>query len=542
MIQFLRNLKMSIKMLLAPVVVIVFMGILAAIAGSGLFIQKMAIDNIYNRYFKDYQAVSKLNMDIGTVHANLYRINTWTAAGYDAAKVAKVGDEQVATVKQVIEGVKQRLKSGGMDAQQKVLYEKASEQLIKYQDQAEKVVGTQGAGTGLSTIVMVSAEGVFDELNKTLAELLALENKKSQSAYASAVNSYSMVMGAFVVVLIVAVLLSLFIAVLISRLVVRSLEGTVDVISQVAEGDLTQEIEVHSRDEIGALSESVNEMRVKMGSAVGEARKISDLLAETSQTQASAIEETSSSMEEMSAMTKQNAMNANAANTMMQQDFASNFQTIQERMVVMQTAMKETISASVETAKIIKTIDEIAFQTNLLALNAAVEAARAGEAGAGFAVVASEVRNLAMRSTEAAKNTQTLIANSTNKIKESTAIYGQIQEGMEKNGEITRKVSELVSEISAASNDQADGIDQINKAVAEMNSITQQNAASAEELSAVMSMFKVEDQYEEASKTGRTKKLQLAAPSNSLAINTVKDGKRREVRPNDVIPMDDDDF
>ena len=527
MIQLLKNLKMSIKMLLAPVVVIVFMGILAAIAGSGLFIQKMAIDNIYNSYFKDYQAVSKLNMDIGAVHSNLYRLNTWTAAGFDAAKVAKIGDEQLATVKQVTEVVNKRLKAGNMDARQKELYEKASAQLVNYLDQAEKVVGTQGAGSSLSTIVMVSAEDVFQDLKKTLLELLALENKKSQSAYESAVNSFSMVMGAFIVVLIMAVALSLFISVIISRLVVRSLRGTVDVISRVAEGDLTQEVEVRSSDEIGALSESVNEMRVKMGSAVGEARKISDLLADTSQVQAAAIEETSSSMEEMSAMTKQNAMNANVANNMMQQDFASNFQTIQERMAVMQTAMKETISASVETAKIIKTIDEIAFQTNLLALNAAVEAARAGEAGAGFAIVASEVRNLAMRSTEAAKNTQALISNSTNKIKESTAIYEQIQDGMEKNGEITRKVSALVSEITVASNEQADGISQINKAVAEMNSVTQQNAASAEELSAVMAMFKVESDNDgmfKGHKAGKTKK-QLPAPLRALAHKTGSAGK-----------------
>jgi methyl-accepting chemotaxis protein len=445
---------MSKKMLLSPAVVIIFMSILAVIAGTGLLIQKTVMDNIYNHYFKDYQAVSTLNMDIGTVNANLYRLNTWTGVGYDTDKVTKLGDEQIATVKQTIEVVKQRLTSGSMDAQQKVLYEKARDQLLAYNDQAEKVVATQSGGTGLSTIVMVGTEDVFQNLKNTLLELLALENKKSQSAYESAVNIFSVVVVAFVVVLIVAVALSLFISVFLSRLVVRLLKGTVEVISRVAEGDLTQEVEVRSRDEIGALSESVNEMRVKMGSAVGEARKISDLLADTSQIQASAIEETSSSMEEMSAMTKQNALNANAANTMMQNDFASNFQTIQERMTEMQKAMKESISASVETAKIIKTIDEIAFQTNLLALNAAVEAARAGEAGAGFAIVASEVRNLAMRATEAAKNTQTLISNSTNKIRESTDIYEQIQESMEKNGEITRKISELVSEISAASNEQ----------------------------------------------------------------------------------------
>ena len=530
-------------MLLAPGVITVFMVSLAVIAFLGLSIQNRALDSIYNGYFRDYQNISKINMDIGTAHANLYRINTWSTAGYAADKIAKLGDAQIVTIKQTIELVDQRLKSGGMDEQKQKLYQTAREQLVVYQSDAEKVLAMQGTGLNLSTIVMVGAEENFQVLSKTLTDLLALENEKSRGAYQSAVNSFTAVMSAFVVILIVAVALSLFISVFISRIVVAPISGMIKILGRVAEGDLTQEIEVRSHDEIGDLCEGVNEMRVKMGNAVGEARKISNLLADTSHVQASAIEETSSSMEEMSAMTKQNAMNAGAANTMMQHDFAANFKTIQERMAVMQKAMKETVSASVETAKIIKTIDEIAFQTNLLALNAAVEAARAGEAGAGFAIVASEVRNLAMRSTEAAKNTQALIDNSTKKIQESTAIYEQIMEGMEKNGEITQKVSDLVSEISAASNEQADGISQINVAIVEMNNVTQQNAASAEELAAVMSIFKVESDNEDelkGHKAVRTKKLQLGAPSKSLAISNSADGKQREVGPNGVIPMDDD--
>ena len=143
--------------------------------------------------------------------------------------------------------------------------------------------------------------------------------------------------------------------------------------------------------------------------------------------------------------------------------------------------MQASVAASGETAKVIKTIDEIAFQTNLLALNAAVEAARAGEAGAGFAVVADEVRNLAMRSTEAAKSTQDLISNSTERIKEATSIYGQVSEVMDKNSRIARKVTELIGEIAAASQEQAHGIAQVNIAVTEMDKVTQQTAANAEE-------------------------------------------------------------
>jgi methyl-accepting chemotaxis protein len=144
-------------------------------------------------------------------------------------------------------------------------------------------------------------------------------------------------------------------------------------------------------------------------------------------------------------------------------------------------SMKEVSTASEETAKIIKTIDEIAFETNLLALNAAVEAARAGEAGAGFAVVADEVRNLAMRAAEAAKNTANLIEGTVSKVKEGSEVVGKTAEAFTQVADSTTKVKELVAEIAAASNEQAAGVDQINKAVEEMNGVTQQVAANAEE-------------------------------------------------------------
>jgi methyl-accepting chemotaxis protein len=143
--------------------------------------------------------------------------------------------------------------------------------------------------------------------------------------------------------------------------------------------------------------------------------------------------------------------------------------------------MNEISQASEETAKIIKTIDEIAFQTNLLALNAAVEAARAGEAGAGFAVVADEVRNLAMRAADAAKNTANLIEGSVKKIKSGSEIVARTNEAFGKVAQGAKKESELVGEIAAASQEQSQGIEQINKTVSEMEKVIQKNAANAEE-------------------------------------------------------------
>ncbi len=143
--------------------------------------------------------------------------------------------------------------------------------------------------------------------------------------------------------------------------------------------------------------------------------------------------------------------------------------------------MQEISKASEETSKIIKTIDEIAFQTNLLALNAAVEAARAGEAGAGFAVVADEVRNLAMRAAEAAKNTAALIEGTVKKVSDGTSLVKTTSDAFKEVAGSAAKVGELVGEIAAASTEQAQGIEQVNIAVTEMDKVTQQNAATAEE-------------------------------------------------------------
>jgi methyl-accepting chemotaxis protein len=154
--------------------------------------------------------------------------------------------------------------------------------------------------------------------------------------------------------------------------------------------------------------------------------------------------------------------------------------------------MKQISSASEETQKIVKNIDEIAFQTNLLALNAAVEAARAGEAGAGFAVVASEVRNLSMRAAEAAKNTSGLVEDIGRKVSAGSTLVHQTNEIFVRMAGNSGKVVQLIGEIAAASQEQAEGIDHINRAVAEMNEATQESAGNAEKLAAAMSMFKTE--------------------------------------------------
>jgi methyl-accepting chemotaxis protein len=231
---------------------------------------------------------------------------------------------------------------------------------------------------------------------------------------------------------------------------------------------------------INSVIEGLTESSGQVASGSIQISSASQQLAEGASEQAASIEETSASIEELSAMTKQNADSAEQANKLMTESRQTIAHTNQS-MERLTASMREISRASEETQKIVKTIDEIAFQTNLLALNAAVEAARAGEAGAGFAVVADEVRNLSKRAAEAARNTSVLIETTVKTVHEGAGLVESTNKEFNDVLISATKVEQLVGEIAAASREQAMGIEQVNKAVTEMDKVVQQNAANAEE-------------------------------------------------------------
>jgi methyl-accepting chemotaxis protein len=274
----------------------------------------------------------------------------------------------------------------------------------------------------------------------------------------------------------------------------KALDDLASMVSSLSEGDLTPRITAEYEGMFDKLKTDANMMADRIGATIGEikasAREVTNASAEIStsttdlsqrtEEQAASLEETSASMEEISATVKKNAENAQAANTS-----AAGTRDVADRggQVVAKAveAMAKIEDSSRKISDIIGVIDEIARQTNLLALNAAVEAARAGEAGRGFAVVASEVRSLAQRSSQAAKDIKDLITNSNGQVKDGVELVNRAGTALTEIVESIKKVAEIVSDIAAASVEQSSGIEQVNKALTQMDEVTQQNSALVEE-------------------------------------------------------------
>ena len=276
--------------------------------------------------------------------------------------------------------------------------------------------------------------------------------------------------------------------------VITPVNEAASVLDKIANRDLTARMVGNYKGDLAGIKTSLNlavenldkalqqvsEATEQVTSASQQISSGSQSLAQGANEQASSLEEVSSSLEEMASMTKQNADNAIQAKNL-SGEADQNAKTGAEAMIRMSNTINKIKESSDQTAKIVKTIDEIAMQTNLLALNAAVEAARAGEAGRGFAVVAEEVRNLAQRSAQAAKNTADMISESVKNADDGVKIAGEVSVSFTTIATSANKVNDLIAEIAAASQEQTQGIDQVNSAVAQMDKVTQQNAANSEE-------------------------------------------------------------
>ena len=371
--------------------------------------------------------------------------------------------------------------------------------------------GLKPAAQALKLSDILEAQKLFTEaiepnyvkVRSSLQPLIKIQTDTAKREYEEAVNRANLIRW----IAIISLLIGLPVAAIFSYYLIvglsQALSRAVDLANAVAHGDLSQTIEVRGKDEVALLMTALSEMSASLVSVVASVRQGSDGVATASaeiaqgnndlsartEQQASALEETAASMEELGATVRQNADSARSANqlAMSASTIAVEGGNVVGRVV---ETMKGINESSRKISDIISVIDGIAFQTNILALNAAVEAARAGEQGRGFAVVASEVRSLAGRSAEAAKEIKALIGASVERVEHGTNLVDQAGVTMAEVVTSIKRVTDLMGEISAASNEQALGVAQVGEAVTQMDQTTQQNAALVEEMAAAASSLK----------------------------------------------------
>ncbi|WP_426399215.1 methyl-accepting chemotaxis protein [Ralstonia sp. R-29] len=380
-------------------------------------------------------------------------------------RVAGEAGKQRALVKESIASAIEALKRGDKEAARALVTDKIPGQYRAYAEQSDR----------LNTI----------------------QEEVSGAAYAGSQSFFNGLLWTFGIVIAIGLALAAGCYVVLSRAISRPLEEMLVHFREIAGGNLTTTVRIHSRDEMGVLMEGLQQMQAKLKETVVTVRRGSESIASATQQiaagntnlsqrteeQASSLEETASSMEELTSIVKQNADNARQASTLA---VTASEIAVQGGAVVQDvvTTMGEINESSRKITDIIAVIEGIAFQTNILALNAAVEAARAGEQGRGFAVVAGEVRTLAQRSAGAAKEIKSLIEDSATRVESGSNLVARAGKTMEEIVVAVKRVTDIMGEISAGSAEQSSGIEQINEAVTQMDDVTQQNAALVEEAAA----------------------------------------------------------
>jgi aerotaxis receptor len=384
--------------------------------------------------------------------------------------------------------------------EEKRLAEKIADDRARYVNEGLKpaIVALRNNDAVRAKIIMTeNISPLYQPVVQDLNALLDHQISASREQYETAQITYDNVRGLSFYLIATGLLLATVVGFYLIRAIVRPINRAMVLANAVASGDLSSRIEHAGKDEIGRLLLTLKIMNLNLVSLVGDVRGTTGTittaiheiavgnndLSQRTEEQAASLEETASSMEELTSTVMQNAENAKHANQLAAKasDIAGKGGQVVDEVV---QTMASINTSSKKIVDIISVIEGIAFQTNILALNAAVEAARAGEQGRGFAVVASEVRNLAQRSAAAAKEIKTLIDDSVSKVDAGSRQVDQAGLTMHEVVDAVKRVTDIMAEISAASDEQSTGIGEVNQAVTQMDSVTQQNAALVEEAAA----------------------------------------------------------
>jgi methyl-accepting chemotaxis protein len=491
------NLKVGIRMAAGfgiLILVAVFLGVFSYSRVSNI--------NARSKEVADNEVPSLLVM--GEVQANagkLYGLQLLHVLSSDPSEMAKYEAELQALRSrnaELLEHYQKDLISNDTDT---ALVKRIMEVRNEFKVGSDEALATSRKGTPEANAqalkMLFALKPVNDRYMALLSEDMELNKSVGDVEIKAMRDSVSSAHVGIVISLAAALVLAILIGIYITRSITLPLGQTVVVLERVAEGDLTAFLDVDTKDELGQMANALNKAVERLNSTMQQVADsaanassssqqlaaASEAIASGAQEQAASLEETSASLEEITATVRQSADNAQQASQLASgsKDTALQGQEVVAKAI---TAMSEINVASAKISDIISTIDEIAFQTNLLAVNAAVEAARAGDEGRGFAVVASEVRSLAQRSAVAAKEIKVLIQDSLRKVEAGSVLVNRSGETLQGIVGSVKRVTDIVSEIAAASGEQSAGIEQVNTAMTQMDQVTQSNSAQTEELSA----------------------------------------------------------
>ncbi|WP_342117501.1 methyl-accepting chemotaxis protein [Pseudoduganella sp. OTU4001] len=488
------NLKIANKLLLSFTAVLLLTACLGVVSVVQLAKVNDTATDLATNWMPAIKAATELKYGVSRVRSgalqHLLSDDAEGKAGYEktmAGMIDKIRQDQAAYEALITEPEEQKT------------YAEFKQLLADYLAHQERVLALSRENRIPEALALMRGDAlrVFNEMEAHIGKIVQVNEAGASAANDLGDVTYAASRGWIIALLAGSITLAVTLAFLVARLISRSLQAAVSVAQTVAAGDLTSDIRIHSSDETGQLLGALKEMNDSLVKIVGEVRSGTETIASASgqiangnidlsqrtEEQASSLEETASSMEELTSTVRQNSDNAQQANAL-----ANSATNIAARGGAVVAQVVETMGSINESSKkivdIIAVIDGIAFQTNILALNAAVEAARAGDQGRGFAVVATEVRTLAQRSAAAAKEIKALIDDSVGKVDTGTRLVDQAGATMHEIVESIQRVADIMGEITSASAEQSAGIEQINEAVIQMDSVTQQNAALVEEAAA----------------------------------------------------------
>ncbi len=468
-------------------------------------------------------ALGQLNNIITLIQQN--QITIGTAVAGNPMQLGKAAGEIAARIEKINAEWK-RYMATSLTPEEKVLAERFAQDRKKFVAEGlGPAVSAMRANdvTEASEAMRGPVTALFPAVQNDMAALIQLQLDVSKAEFSQSQSRYDKARMMAVAEVLLGLLVGIAMGAWLISGILRALAQATRLVRSVADGDLTQRVEISSHDEIGQLLLAMRVMNEKLGGIVRQVRTGTDTIANAAteiaagnldlssrtEQQAASLEETASSMEELTSTVRQNADNARQANQMVTDASAIAVQGGAAFSRVVET-MESIKGSSRQVVDIIAVIDGIAFQTNILALNAAVEAARAGEQGRGFAVVAAEVRNLAQRASAAAKEIKALIDKSVGLVDAGNLLVGQAGKTMTEIVDSVSKVNGVMAEIMAATQEQSAGIEQVNRAVGQMDQVTQQNAALVEEAAAAAASL--QDQAGQLAREVGAFKLDPASP------------------------------